>query len=188
MLKSVTPTLNVFSITWNLGPRCNFSCSYCPPRLHSKTSPHKTLAQLQEIWANIYNKTKHLQKQYKLSFTGGEVTINPDFLDFLDWLKTHYGDQIANMGFTTNGSASTQYYLQAIVLVDYISFSSHFLQMKNTKFYNNVLKTHVKAVKLKKNIFVNIMDEDIPEITELKQMCEKYRIPHAINEIDWDWQ
>jgi MoaA/NifB/PqqE/SkfB family radical SAM enzyme len=185
MLTAVKPTLDVFSITWNLGPRCNFDCAYCPPRWHNKTSDHQTLDQLKARWIYILEKTLHLSKKYKLSFSGGEVTINKDFLPFLRWLNENYRDRIANMGFTTNGSATVLYYKQAIELVDYISFSSHFDQMNTKKFNKNILATHIEAVKKRKNIFVNIMQENIPEVDDLVAECEKHRIPYMVNEINW---
>ena len=187
MLRSVTPSEDLFSITWTLGPRCNFECSYCPPRLHDKTSPHLSLEEMIRKWEDILNKTVHLSKKYKISFTGGEVTINPNFLSFLRWLREQHGESIANIGFTTNGSASMKYYIECLDLVDYISFSSHHEYMNVDKFKKNVLACHIKSIKRRKIIYVNIMDESFaqPQIQELKQFCEKHRIPHDKNPIDW---
>lgn len=187
MLRSITPSEDLFSITWTLGPRCNFECSYCPPRLHDKTSPHLSLDDMKARWEDILTKSRHINKQYKLSFTGGEVTINPDFLPFLHWLKGQHGESIASLGFITNGSASMRYYIECMDLVDYISFSSHYEFMNVDKFKKNVLACHIKSVKRRKNIYVNIMDESFsqPEIQDLVQFCLKHRIPHDKNPIDW---
>jgi molybdenum cofactor biosynthesis enzyme MoaA len=188
MLRSVTPAEDVFSITWNIGPRCNFSCRYCPPKLHDKVSPHASLDLLKQRWLDILDKTSHRNKKYKIGFTGGEVTINPDFLDFLFWLRSCYSDQISSLGFTTNGSASKAYYHRAIEAVDWISFSSHFEFANEKKLKTNILATHIKAFKLKKQIFVNVMDEkEYPtQVQDLIEFCEKNRISYSNNIINWN--
>lgn len=188
MLRSVVPVEDVFSITWNIGPRCNFSCSYCPPRLHDKVSPHASLDLLKQRWLDILDKTAHRNKKYKIGFTGGEVTINPDFLEFLSWLRSDHADRIASLGFTTNGSASKAYYLRAIETVDWISFSSHFEFANEDKLKKNILATHIRAFKLKKQIFVNVMDEKeyAKQVQDLIDFCEKHRIGHSNNIINWD--
>lgn len=185
MLRSVTPTEDLFSVNWNLGPRCNFECSYCPPRFHDKSSPAKSMGELQKQWLEIVAKTSHRQKRYKLAFSGGEPTINPDFVDFLIWLRLD--DIIANMGFTTNGSATKKKYLQAIRVCDWITFSSHLEFANINKFKDNVIATHISAVKQRKMIWVNIMDESFaPEQVEsLRSWCEQNRIPHSIQRIHW---
>jgi hypothetical protein len=127
-----------------------------------------------------------LQKRYKISFTGGEVTRNPDFLPFLSWLREQYAPAISNMGFTTNGSASVAYYLKAMDLVDYISFSSHFGQMKLEKFQKNILACYIRSVKRRKNIIVNIMQEQTDQIHQLESFCNNHKIPYSINQIDWN--
>ena len=182
---AITPIEDLFSITWNIGPRCNFDCSYCPSRLHDMSSRHKTLAELQEIWQNILLKTQHRNKRYKISFTGGEVTTNPHFLDLVRWLNED--ESVASMGFTTNGSASNRYYLNAIECVDYIAFSSHFEFVNLDKFMKNVLATHKKAVKLRKSVFVNVMGEAFArgQVNALKDWCEEHRIPHDEMRIHW---
>jgi len=187
MLQSVTPTEDLFSITWNLGPRCNFECSYCPPRLHNKVSKHADLATLILRWEDIVTKTTHRNKRYKISFTGGEVSLNPNFLPFLEWLKKEHSDSIASIGFTTNGSASKRFYNKAIQHADWISFSSHFEFANPDKLWNNILNTHMTAVRLKRSVYVNIMAENRTEADMLQALCQAHRIPHGVNEINWEW-
>lgn len=184
-IKKVTPYKDLFSITWNIGPRCNFACSYCPPMWHNKTSPHKTLEEFQSIWLDILEKTKYKNKNYKLSFSGGEVTLNKSFKPFIIWLYENYKDRIENIGITTNGSATLKYYLELIDYVDFISFSSHFDWANKNKFYKNITETHKKATLLNKNIYVNIMNEanNQKDINELFEYCEKNKIPAGINAI-----
>jgi hypothetical protein len=44
--------------------------------------------------------------QYKIAFTGGEVTANKDFLPFLEWLRDNYNKYLSQLLITTNGSAT----------------------------------------------------------------------------------
>lgn len=184
-IKKVTPYKDLFSITWNIGPRCNFACSYCPPKWNDKTSPHKTLDEFKAIWLDILAKSQYKNKPYKLSFTGGEVTLNKNFKPFTIWLQDNYKDRIENIGITTNGSATLKYYLELIEYVDFISFSSHFDWANKDKFYKNITETHKKATLLNKNIYVNIMNEDNnqKDVNELFEYCKENKIPAGINAI-----
>ena len=185
MLQSVTPSEDLFSITWNTGPRCNFECSYCPPRWHDKTSPAQSFDSLKKTWEELIARTSHRNKRYKLAFTGGEPTINPDFIEFLSWLKQD--ERIANIGFSTNGSSTKQRYLQAMRVCDWISFSSHTEFMNVKKFKDNVIATHISAIKQRKMIWVNIMDESFAhdEVRDIQIWCDRHKIPNSLQKIHW---
>ena len=157
----VEPTNLLFSVNWNIGIRCNFDCMYCPEIYHNTTDKDLTLVELQTYWKNIVEKTQHIGLKYKLTFTGGEVTINKNFLPFLIWLDKNYKEQISECGFTTNGSASKRYYLDAIdiSIISYISFSTHSEFFNEKKFFDTVIEVNKKSYRLKKSIHVNIMDE-----------------------------
>ena len=124
---AIKPTNLTFTVNWNIGLRCNFDCMYCPEMYHNTTDKDLTLAEFQTHWKRIVEKTQHTKLKYKLTFTGGEVTINKNFLPFLTWLANNYKEQISECGFTTNGSASKRYYLDAIdnSIISFISFSTH---------------------------------------------------------------
>jgi MoaA/NifB/PqqE/SkfB family radical SAM enzyme len=157
----VEPTNPLFSVNWNIGIRCNFDCMYCPEIYHNTTDKDLTLVELQTYWKNIVEKTQHIGLKYKLTFTGGEVTINKNFLPFLIWLDKNYKEQISECGFTTNGSASKRYYLDAIdiSIISFISFSTHSEFFNEKKFFDTVIEVNKKSYRLKKSIHVNIMDE-----------------------------
>jgi MoaA/NifB/PqqE/SkfB family radical SAM enzyme len=120
----VEPIAPVISMTWMIGSRCNYACSYCPTELHDNISAHPELDTLKQVWQSFYNNTHARGLPYKISFTGGEVTANRSFLPLIEYLRDNFTiDQII---VTTNGSASTDYYLRLAELVDAISFSTHF--------------------------------------------------------------
>ena len=39
---------NVFQVTWDVGRRCNYDCSYCPTHRHDNFSPHASLEDLKK--------------------------------------------------------------------------------------------------------------------------------------------
>lgn len=163
----IEPTNLLFTINWHIGLRCNFDCMYCPEMLHNTTDKDLTLVELQTYWKKIIEKTKHTGLNYRLNFTGGEVTINKNFLPFLYWLDDNYKNQITECGFTTNGSASKKFYIESISIdiITFITFSTHSEFFNEQKFFNTVLEVNKikKELMLNKNlekrINVNIMDE-----------------------------
>lgn len=183
---SVTPVPEHFSLTWMLGSRCNYDCMYCPTELHDSTSRPHDLETMQQVWQNIYNKTQHKNLPYKISFTGGEVTANKNFLPLIQWLKNTYPD-VEMILLTTNGSASQQYYKKLASLVTSISFSTHSEYMDEEKFFDTVLAIDRIMVRPTKSVHVNIMNEhwNQDRIKLYQQWLDKHNISYSINQIDY---
>ena len=109
-------TGKIFQVTWDIGRRCNYDCSYCPAHRHDNFSPHATLDELKRNVDFLYEYTdlymQHRQlKIANFGFTGGEPTVNPYFIPFSQYLKQTYEEKYANRweaGFalTTNGAMS----------------------------------------------------------------------------------
>lgn len=90
------------TVTWDVGRRCNFDCTYCESSRHNLYSPPTDYDELKKTfefiksYAALYN-----QKKVNINFTGGEPTVNPKFWD----LSYHvYQSGIAELGLTTNGT------------------------------------------------------------------------------------
>lgn len=114
-------------IMWAFGRKCNFSCSYCDDVSHSKDD--KDLVSQEAIdkmlqYAKLYRNGKPIM----WSFTGGEPTINPRFLDFVKTLKEE-GDIIT---VATNGSQGGEYYSELSKYAN-INISVHFEFLKPEK-------------------------------------------------------
>lgn len=185
---------DVFYVHWNLGKRCNFDCVYCPDSLHDFTSSHKSIDDLKKVAINLINK---IDKPYiRIWFTGGEPTVNPNFLEFCQWLKESFDNKFV-IGLNTNGSRNWGYYVNLLYYVDTIQFSSHFEFMEQDKFMQNLSKTN-KFVKLNKNVgkippnrfrfpnvSLNLMME--PEYwdraVQLILFCEKNEIEYSMKRI-----
>lgn len=183
---SVVPTENTFSVTWQLGIRCNYDCMYCPAKWHDNTSKHHSLDTLKEAWLNIFQKTKHQNLKYKIAFTGGEVTNNKFFLPFIEWLRTNYSNNISKLLVTTNGSATLHYYTKLFKYIDNISISIHSEHIDEQKIFDKIVKLS-QTIDVNKWLHVNIMNEywNHTRIEYYQELLTKHEISHEVNEINY---
>ena len=106
-MNNIEDQSNRYQIIWDLGRRCSYACSYCPPHRNNKTSSfvsYDTLCKTMDgvaDYANLYDQFRKKDAKKKLSFTGGEPTVHPDFFRFLSYVKKVYPD--FSRGLTTNG-------------------------------------------------------------------------------------
>jgi organic radical activating enzyme len=161
---------------------------YCPTELHDMTSPHPDLDKLKSAWDSLYNKTKHMNLPYKISFTGGEVTANKQFLPLIEYLRTNFN--IGQIIVTTNGSASLNYYTKLANLVDAISFSTHSEFFDEQEFFDKVNLINKIMIRPEKSVHVNIMDEywNKDRIELYTKWLEKNNISYNINTVDYSQQ
>jgi MoaA/NifB/PqqE/SkfB family radical SAM enzyme len=185
----VQPIPEYFSITWMLGSRCNYDCMYCPAELHDATSSSHDLEIMKQVWQNIYNKSTDKKLPYKISFTGGEVTANKNFLPLVQWLKTSF-DDVKMILLSTNGSASEKYYLKLAQHVESISFSTHSEFMNEQEFFNKVDAVNKIMLRPAKSVHVNIMDEywNQDRIELYRVWLEQRNISYSVNSIDYKSQ
>jgi len=186
---SIKPTEDYFSLNWQIDIRCNYDCMYCSPKWHDNSSRVKSMEELQNVWLNVFDKTKNLNLPYKISFTGGELTANKNFLPFVTWLKNNYSKYLFKVLVTTNGSASTGYYQKMFEAVDNISFSLHSEHIDEQKFFNKLIQLRKKL--LPNNfIHVDIMNEfwNQARIPHYIQLLESNNISYSVNEIDYNYQ
>lgn len=128
-------TGGVFQVTWDLGRRCNYDCSYCPAHRHDNFSPHASLDELKKNvdfvleYVNTYMRYRDY-KMCNIGFTGGEPTVNPNFIEFVRYLKhayeTRYRDKWA-VGFslTTNGAMSEKMATAVMENLNHATVSYH---------------------------------------------------------------
>jgi molybdenum cofactor biosynthesis enzyme MoaA len=185
----IKPTEDYFTINWQVGIRCNYDCMYCSPDWHDNHSKHHDLETMMQIWKNIIAKTQHLDLAFKISFTGGEATINKDFLPFVSWLRNNYGPQLFKIMLTTNGSASYRYYSDLFHSIDNIAFSLHSEHVDEKKFFDKVIQLH-ENLQSDRFIHVDIMNEfwNQPRVLHYVHLLESHNISYSINEIDYKYQ
>ena len=157
----IEPTVDAFTITWTIQLRCNYDCMYCGDIRHEyKKGSMPDLEEMQNYWTQVYEKTKHLNKPYKLVISGGEPTINKNLLPMLEWLHTNYGKEIIQIGICTNGSASLSHYLKLFKYLNFIAFSTHTEFFDEEKFFETAIACNKFAnADPEKSLMIKIMDE-----------------------------
>lgn len=171
----------VLYIMWVIGTRCNFSCSYCPDVWHDKHSEHKTLEELQNAWKKIVEVTKDSTKPVLVGILGGEPTMNPNLLPFLQWVKLFYNPGKIDITVYSNGTASLEYY-QQLSRVSSFCFSTHSEFFNESKFFSTVTSVNQFIIekKLPRHLTVLVMDESWN-----KHKTDQYIQYLKDNNIDW---
>ena len=89
-------------ITWDIGRRCNFDCTYCESTRHDTVSPPTPKHNLEHTLKFIQDYTMlYNQPNANIGFTGGEPTVNPEFWDLVEKINKETDFQV---GMTTNGT------------------------------------------------------------------------------------
>lgn len=162
---------------------------YCPTAYHNDTDGYHSLEKLQQAWASLHAQSAARNLKYKIGFSGGEPTVNKNFLPFVEWLRSNYTNDIAKILVTTNGSANLRYYLKLYKYVDNISFSTHSEHINENKFFAMVaaLKNNIGSDKF---IHVNIMNEfwNQDRIEQYEKILNSNAISYSINEIDYSYK
>tara|TARA_B100001287_G_scaffold182156_1_gene153626 strand:- start:1092 stop:2195 length:1104 start_codon:yes stop_codon:yes gene_type:complete len=128
-------TGNNFQVTWDLGRRCNYDCSYCPVTRHDNFSPHATLEELKSNVDFLFEYidtyfTHRTFKEVSISFTGGEPTVNPNFIKFVKYLREQYNlmykdKWYASFSLTTNGAMGQKIADSVLDNFEYCTLSYH---------------------------------------------------------------
>jgi hypothetical protein len=138
---------SVFQVTWDLGRRCNYDCSYCPTHRHDNFSAHASLEDLKKnvdflfSYIDLYM-TYRNYKEASVSFTGGEPTVNPNFIPFIKYLNEKYEEKykdkwLCTFALTSNGAMSEKMADAVLEHFSHITISYHTEADRTIK--NNVL-------------------------------------------------
>ena len=161
-------------VEWNLGKRCNYDCSYCPSEIHDNSSPHTDI----EILKSTVDKLLTLGKPIRLSFTGGEPCVHPNFDDLVKYAR-HKG--VTWISVTTNGTRPYDFY--ASLPVDQYVFSIHF-EYNWTKATSTLrkLRDHTN-IKLIGQIMAH--HDHMPDAMVVRQVLSNEDIPTTVRRIRW---
>lgn len=150
---------NKFQVIWDVGRRCTYNCSYCPPYLHNSWAPTfdweemvKNLDFLHE-YIDLYEGARLEPYKRGISFTGGEPTIHPRFFDFLSLINDRY-PKLYNLGLTTNGAYSEKL---AKKLADNISFCTLSYHAEADSKMKERVKQNTLVLHEQKKVKVNVM-------------------------------
>lgn len=178
---------NPFVITWDLGRRCNFDCSYCPSHRHDNFSKHGTLPELIKTIDFIQKYINTIDpyrkgNTYYISLTGGEPTVNPNFIKLTEYLeewKKNFDSSInVNIDLTTNGAMSEKIANSICKHFDHVTISYHAEAEKSVK--DNVLERILQFknnnIPMKVNVMMhaNYFDDCIELCNTLDNNSVKY--------------
>lgn len=161
-------------VEWNIGKRCNYDCSYCPSSIHDNSSDHTDI----EILKTTVDKLMLLGKTIRLSFTGGEPCVHPQFDQLVNYAKQA---GISWISVTTNGTRSYKFY--ANLPVDQYVFSIH-LEYDWKRVFATVESV---AAKTKIKIIAQIMahHDHMYAVLQLRARCVLAEIPSTVRRIRW---
>ena len=189
----------IFQITWDLGRRCNYDCTYCPAHRHDNFSKHATLDQLKDNvdflfeYTDLYMQHRHL-KIANVGFTGGEPTVNPNFIPFSKYLKQEYEEKYkdkweADFALTTNGAMGEK--MGQAVMENFrhatVSYHSESDQKLKKQVKDRILQFHYQGGLHNFTVSVNVMfhaeyfDECVALCEFLKQHDVDF-VPRVIGE------
>ena len=106
---------------WVLTNVCNYKCSYCDPRLNEGTHRWPSLNDSLRFWNYVHKEVNQNHKM--LTLTGGEPTLWPNLIPFLQGLDSSYETAIVS-----NGSRTLKYWDRLVnsVNLTQITISVHF--------------------------------------------------------------
>lgn len=127
-------TNRMVHVDWFLGKRCNFDCFYCSPSIHDNHSPYPSLDKLTDYYCYLTDTIAANEKNKKTIsyiFGGGEPTLIPEYLQFLQHIKSdvRFNSEIRTL---TNLTGNPDKLYKLNQLSD-ITFSVHLAYM-NEKF------------------------------------------------------
>ena len=166
---------NSIKVEWNLGKRCNYDCSYCPASIHDNTSDPTDI----NILKATVDKLMTLDKPVRISFTGGEPTVHPNFEELINYCK-HIG--IDWVSVTSNGTRKPEWYINQ--RADHWVFSLHF-EYDWKRVANTISAVH--SLKMRDNMMVNIMahHDRMVDVRDIAGYFDTIKVPYAIRRIRW---
>jgi len=184
-------TGKVFQVTWDLGRRCNYDCSYCPVHRHDNFSKHATLDELKNnvdfLFEYIDVYMEHRQtKIANVGFTGGEPTVNPNFILFAKYLREQYNEKYedkweADFALTSNGAFSEK--MGQAVMENFghatISYHSETDQKLKQQVKDRILQLHYQGPLHNCTVSVNVMFH-AEYFDECKELCQ-FLLQHGVD-------
>lgn len=109
-----------YQVLWDLSRKCNYDCSYCWPAVHNRTDDHVSYETLIHTADQIINKWDGAEIRW--NFGGGEPTLHPKFVEFMQYLKSR--NQWTML--TSNGTRDYKYWRTLAPHTNSILLSAHF--------------------------------------------------------------
>jgi organic radical activating enzyme len=104
------------TVSWEISNKCNYSCWYCPSRLHSGTSGWPDFQKSLDFFNFLSQKNEYVY----ITMMGGEPTLWPKLTEFLQKLPKNVFAEV-----TTNGSRTMAWWEKTKPYLDKVVFSFH---------------------------------------------------------------
>lgn len=176
-------TGKVFQVTWDTGRRCNYDCSYCPAHRHDNFSAHATLESLKNNvdfvyeYIDLYMSHRNF-KVANIGFTGGEPTVNPNFIPFAQYLQKQYKEKYSKkwtceFALTTNGAMSEKMAVAIMENFGHATVSYHAESNDKLKqqVRDRIIQFHTEGSKHNFTVSVNVMFH-AAYFDECKELCD----------------
>jgi molybdenum cofactor biosynthesis enzyme MoaA len=177
---NIPPTVR--SVSWFLGKRCNYDCSYCSFHSHDAVSPFVDQTRGLQLIQSLQNQSYNDNKKIKWTITGGEPCIDPSLPTLVKAI--HSSTTTEQINITTNGSLPFDYYDQ---ILDYFAGVTVSLHLERSE--QEIEKT-VRVIQQMKNsdksfISVNIMllPGKLQQIKEITQIFDQSNISYVVRRI-----
>lgn len=166
-------------VIWDLGRKCTYACSYCPPHRKNSWSNTASFDELVktaddlERYSNLLNQHRRTPFKLSASFTGGEPTVNPDFFPFLEYLQEKYPHW--NRTLTTNGFYSERKLRLVMKNTNYSTISYHCegTPAQRERVRENIRIMNEEGYGFKVNVMFHENDELFQECIELCEWFDK---------------
>ena len=135
-----------FEFHIDIGKKCNFDCSYCPPNIHDNFSPFLSLESLNKLICMVEDTNADSLKNKKCILTGGEPTLFKELLPLIDILHSKGYRVLIN----TNGTASRK------LLTELLDKNVTILVSLHNEFTNTKLMEKIKTLKKEYSHLVDI--------------------------------
>jgi MoaA/NifB/PqqE/SkfB family radical SAM enzyme len=172
-------------VIWDLGRRCTFACSYCPPHRKNNWSDTASLESLiatadnLERYSEIYNAKRNERFRVAASFTGGEPTVNPAFFSFLEYLQVNYPHWKRTL--TTNGFYSERKLRTVMANTHSTTVSWHCegKAVQKERVRKNLKIMNDEGYSFKINIMFHEQDDYFQECIELAMWCDDNSVSYT---------
>ena len=166
---------HLFTVSWITTRYCNYECSYCWPHARSSVKDTKPI----ELYLNTMDSIKAQArengfKDFHFSFSGGEPTVNKQFLPLVEHYCNDTDPEYQSIHMTTNLSPGSKWwnkYIEATKTLQRRSITASFHSefAKEQEFGDKCLQL------IKGGVFVTINQVMVPEMfDELYERLERF--------------
>jgi MoaA/NifB/PqqE/SkfB family radical SAM enzyme len=149
-------------VTWDVGRRCNYNCSYCESSRHDNNSRLHSLDEFISTfrfiksWTGLYNSQRKLKSQTNINFTGGEPTVNNNLYKLVEHIKKD--DETFNLSLTTNGAWNTKFTNKILDNFNGVTVSYHAEAHESLKnlAIQNIKELHKHNIWLQVNVMLHM--------------------------------